>query len=106
MPDEQNRTTEAELSAEVLRILYEAPRGRATIRQLVAAIPKRIKLTGEDQAQSDTRPNEELWEQRVRNIRSHQNSPGNYIAEGFLVAVDGGFEITEMGRLHLDNEQP
>lgn len=105
MPDGQNRTTEAELSAVVLEILYDRPNGRSTVQQLIAAIPRRLVLTPEDQAQSDTRPNEEIWEQRVRNIRSHHNTAGNYIAEGLLAAVDGGYEITAMGRLRIENRQ-
>lgn len=103
MPDAQNRTTEAELSAVVLEILYMSPSGRASVQQLIAEIPRRLALTLEDQVQSDTRPNEEVWEQRVRNIRSHHNTAGNYIAEGLLAAVDGGYEITAMGRQRIEN---
>ncbi len=103
MPDAQNRTTEAELSAVVLEILYMRPNGRASVQQLIAEIPGRLVLTPEDQLQSDTRPNEQVWEQRVRNIRSHHTNAGNFIAEGLLVAVDGGYEITPMGRLRVEN---
>jgi len=103
MPDNQNRTTELELSRVVLEILAEMPNGSAAISQLIGRIPQRIALTAEDLAQSETRPNEAVWEQRVRNITSHKNTPGNYIYEGFLEQIAGGLRITEAGRLHLQH---
>ncbi len=43
--------------------------------------------------QSETRPNEAIWEQQVRNITSHKNSPGNAIYEGKLAAIPGGLAL-------------
>jgi hypothetical protein len=60
---------------------------------LVREIPKRVTLSAEDLAQSTTRPNEAVWEQQVRNITSHKNSPGNAIFEGKLIAVPGGLAL-------------
>lgn len=103
MPDANNRTTEAEISYAVLKILYGTPSGEMSIHELIREIPAHISLTPEDRKISSTRPNEELWEQRVRNIQSHHETPGNYIAEGLLEHVDGGFRITSAGRLHYEH---
>src|SRR5947209_8047066 len=87
------RVTEAEVSEAVEGILHDRSSGRATMKELVAEIPNRISLSADDLAQSQTRPNEALWEQQVRNITSHKASPGNAIYEGKLVAIPGGFAL-------------
>jgi hypothetical protein len=88
-----SRVTEAEVAEAVQDILEDRSSGRATIKELVAEIPNYIALSAEDLAQSQTRPNEALWEQQVRNITSHKSSPGNAIFEGKLVAIPGGFAL-------------
>ena len=103
MPDGNNRTTEGELSWVVLKILYESSTGEMSIHDLVREIPQHTKLTPEDQEPSQTREGEEMWEQRVRNIQSHHETTGNYIAEGFLEHIKGGLRITETGRLHFQH---
>jgi hypothetical protein len=103
MPDGNNRTTETELAKVILEILYKHSKGEMRVRDLIREIPKRIDLTEEDQQQSETRGNEEIWEQRVRNIQSHHDVPGNYIHEGFLEHVKGGLRITEAGRKRYEH---
>lgn len=88
-----SRVTEAEVAEAVEAILQDRSSGRATIKELVGEIPNRISLSQEDLAQSQTRPNEALWEQQVRNITSHKASPGNAIYEGKLVAIPGGLAL-------------
>ena len=64
-----------------------------------------MNLTAEDQEQSGTRPSEEIWEQRVRNLKSHDKTPGNVIAEGFVMhARRGTYRLTEAGELHLKHK--
>jgi hypothetical protein len=88
-----SRVTEAEVAEAVEAILQDRSSGRATIKELVAEIPNRISLSAEDLERSQTRPNEALWEQQVRNITSHKASPGNAIYEGKLVAIPGGLAL-------------
>jgi hypothetical protein len=88
-----SRVTEDEVANTVEAILKSRTSGRATIKELIAEIPNHLKLSDEDLKQSDTRPNEALWEQQVRNITSHKASPGNAIYEGRLVAIPGGFAL-------------
>lgn len=98
MPDEYNRTTEAELSEIVLQLLAESPNGRLTFSELIDEIPNRLRLTPEDLVQSQTRPAENVWQQRVRNIKSHKKAFGNIINEGYVTEIANGLEITEAGR--------
>ncbi len=88
-----SRVTEDEVAKAVETVLKGRTSGRATIKELVAEIPKHLKLSADDLKQSETRPNEALWEQQVRNITSHKLSPGNAIYEGKLVAIPGGFAL-------------
>jgi len=87
------RITESEIADIVVEILEDSPTGEATIAELVAEVPNRVALSPEDLGPSPTRPGEALWEQQVRNIRSHHASPGNAIHDGKLVAIDGGFRL-------------
>ena len=85
-----------------MQVLASQPDGEATVRTLIRHIPDYVNLTADDQQQSDTRPNEEMWEQRVRNLKSHDNTPGNVIAEGFVEHVGRGrYRLTEAGRRRL-----
>lgn len=93
-------TTERQLSQVVEDILIERPNGWASIASLINEIPKRINLTVDDYKRSRTRPGEAVWEQRVRNITSHQDASTNYIRLGYLEQLDGGLQITEAGRVH------
>lgn len=87
------RITESEIAEIVVEILKGRPHGRASIADLVDEIPRRVALSPEDLAMSPTRSNERVWEQQVRNITSHKNSPGNAIREGRVVAVPGGLAL-------------
>lgn len=98
MADGNHTTTENELAEAVLTILADKPNGRCRYSELYDTIPKVVNLTASDREQSPTRPNEQMWQQRLRNIRSHHGAEGNYITEGYLVAFDGGLEITDAGR--------
>jgi hypothetical protein len=91
-------TTEADLARAALHILVDQPNGEGSFGTLINLIPTVITLSPSDLVASTTRPNEAVWEQRVRNIRSHKNSEGNYIFEGYLEEISGGLRITPAGR--------
>jgi hypothetical protein len=99
------KTSEPKLGLAVMRVLAGEPNGEATIRTLIKKVPEFVGLTEEDQKPSDTRPHEEMWEQRVRNLKSHDKTPGNVIGEGFVAHVGRGrYGLTETGWLHLKNK--
>lgn len=92
-------TSEHEISEAVLTILSATHGGEATLSYLRKRLPDMLHLSADDMAQSGKRPNEQMWEQRLRNIKSHYNVPGNYIAEGYLLAPSRGrLRITDAGR--------
>lgn len=98
MPNKQGRTGEREMSLAVLRYLRHQPHGEASQEELRAAIPHYIDLTDGDMEDSPTRPGEQRWEQIVRNIQSHKDSPNNFINLGYLEHVPGGgLRITTEG---------
>lgn len=88
-----SRVTEDEVAKAAVAVLKASATGRATIQELVREIPNHLALSEEDLKQSETRPNEAIWEQQVRNITSHKGSPGNAIYEGWLVAIQGGLAL-------------
>ena len=91
---------ENEIAAEVLKILKASKSGEAKLSLLRKILRGTLNLGADDLAQSDTRPNESMWEQRLRNIKSHAITEGNYIAEGYLTAPSRGvLRITNAGRM-------
>ena len=88
-----SRVTEAEVAEAVENILHNGATGHASIQELIREIPNQIALSTEDLKPSPTRRNEAIWEQQVRNITSHKDSPGNAIFEGKLVAIPGGLAL-------------
>lgn len=101
----QMGATEAEIGLAVLQIAADSQNGVATLHRLKKEIPNYIKLSDTDRRVSDTRPNEQVWEQRIRNIKSHSTTPGNIIAEGYAKHYPRvGYGITDAGRAHLKNK--
>ncbi len=99
-------TSEPIFGLAVMQVLAAQPRGEATVRTLIQHVPDYVNLTADDQQPSDTRPNEEMWEQRVRNLKSHDKTPGNVIAEGFVEHVGRGrYRLTEAGWLRLKHKK-
>lgn len=61
--------------------------GLCTFSRAYRDIPRYVALSAANTAQSITRPGEPMWYQLVRNIKSHDQSPGNFIHDGHLVHV-------------------
>jgi Mrr N-terminal domain len=99
------KTSEPALGLAVMQVLATRPNNEASVRELVRHVPEYVNLTPEDREPSDTRPPEEMWEQRVRNLKSHDKTPGNVIGGGFVEQVGRGlYRLTEAGRLHLKHK--
>ena len=98
------RVQEPNIGKAVLDILASQPNGRATVATIKKELPKHVTLSSSDQKGSITRTNEELWEQQVRNLRSHKNTPGNIFAEGYVRWVSRGvWELTDAGRAKISS---
>lgn len=93
-----NRATEYDISVAATRIAAAQANGVASFRRLRRDIPNYVNLTSDDWVQSETRPNEAMWMQLVRNIKSHFASPGNFIHDGYLEHVSRvGYRVTPAG---------
>lgn len=96
------RSSEHDVAYAALKYLATLPNGRARTAEVKSHVSNFIKLTPEDRTASETRPQEELWQQVVGNIVSHRNdSPDNFINRG-LIAYDRGYWVlTDAGRAFL-----
>ena len=102
MPKKADRVTEAEVAFATLQIAASRPGGIATFHRLRKELPNYLRLSAADRAQSETRPNEELWEQLIRNIKSHFETPENIIYKGYAIHVPRvGYRITNSGRRYI-----
>jgi hypothetical protein len=100
-----DRITEAEVGFAILKILGKCPEGAVSVEKLKRELPKYLKLSDADQTPLDIRAAEEIWEQQVRKLKSHDTTAGNVFAEGFVVAVSKGiWKITDAGTLQLDHK--
>lgn len=74
--------------------IAQANGGLCTFVQAYQQIPKYVKLSAANLAASNTRHGEPMWYQLVRNIKSHDKNPGNFIHDGYLIHVpDIGYKI-------------
>jgi hypothetical protein len=101
------RVSENEIAFAVCQIASVRPDGVVSFFKMKKEIPNYIALSAADRVQSETRPNEELWEQLIRNIKSHSKSDGNYIHAGYLQHLPRvGYRVTSTGRQHVAGGQP
>jgi DNA-binding transcriptional regulator YbjK len=93
--------TEAEVMVAVLRFLSGVPTGGTSITTIKKALPSYLPLSARDKMPSFSRPQEQRWEQKVRNLVSHRNTKGNAIYEGLLEYGARYLAITDQGRAFL-----
>jgi hypothetical protein len=106
MPNNPNRVTEQDVGLAMMQALMAMPNKQATVRAIKKALPKHLSLSADDQAPSVTRKGESMWEQQVRNQKSHDKVPGNVIFEGFVDRpMKGVYRLTPAGQLHLQHKK-
>ena len=94
-----NRVTENAVAFAIVQIAKTRPDGVVTFYRAKREVPLHLHLSAGDRARSQTRLNEEMWQQLIRNIKSHHDAAGNYICEGYLTHVPRvGYRITDAGR--------
>lgn len=78
--------TEKEVGVAVLQILAMQPAGEASMDVLKAELPKRFP------------DNPMSWDEQLRNIKSHDNYPGNIFRDYYVITSPrGGWQITPNG---------
>lgn len=80
-----SRTSEADMAEVVQRILNAQPKESMQYAELFDIVPRRLHLTRADTQQSRSRPGEQVWQQILRNIGSHERN-------GF-VRIKGGLRL-------------
>lgn len=94
--------TERDIAIGVMRIASEQANLICSFKRAYAEIPNYVKLTATNLSPSLTRNGEVMWEQLVRNIKSHSNSPDNFINRGWLEHLPKvGYRVTENGLKRL-----
>ena len=96
-----NRTPESEMRIGALEVARSKPNGIATTTELKEEIGKFVNLTPQDLVQSKTRRNEQMFQQIVGNIISHEKSQTNIFAGGLAVYTGDGIQITREGHEYL-----
>jgi hypothetical protein len=96
------RATENDVALAVLQIAAAQSNGICTFNRARSEVPKYVNFAAADLKGSVTRPGEPMWHQLIRNIKSHYNVEGNYIAEGYLQHVPKrGYQATPAGVARL-----
>ena len=103
MVKKPNRIGEADLTVPALQAARDQPNGQISTTKLIIEMRKRVPLNPEDEIGLEGRQ-DDRFSQIVRNIKSHNKTPGNLIAEGFFVAIPRGFRLTDAGRAFLDGK--
>ena len=94
----KNRTPESEMRIAALQVARSKPNGVATTTQLKEEVCRFVDLTPQDLARSTTRRNEQMFQQIVGNIISHDKSRTNIFYRGYAVYTGDGIQITDAGR--------
>lgn len=97
MPSKDGRSTEQEIGQAVLKYLFNLPGGEADIASIKKHLRANYPFTDADSEPSDTRNNEEVWEQQVRNLVSHRGTDGNVINDGLIDYLPDSLTITDAG---------
>ena len=78
---------EHDIANAVIAIANAQPSRICTFKRAYRDIPSHIALDANNLAASPTRRGEPMWHQLVRNIKCHDNAPGNAIYDGRLIHV-------------------
>lgn len=98
-----SRIKESDLTDPALAVIREQPKGEISTTRLISELRKVVKLSPDDEELLEGRKDDH-FSQIVRNIKSHKESPGNLLAEGYLESIPRGFRITEAGLRRLKHK--
>src|SRR5258708_7354495 len=94
--------SESELGTPALKAMKSKPGGFIPTSDLIGELWNVLQPTGHD-AQVIQGRNDTYFSQKVRNIISHRDQPGNIIHDGYAEYIDAdeGLKITDAGLAHL-----
>lgn len=84
-----------------LRIAAACPGRTATTTEIKKKLPAYVRLTDADLTPSESRANEEKWQQIVGNVISHKGTSTSIFSKGFAVRTADGIRVTDEGVAYL-----
>ncbi len=100
-PKVRDRLREPEARILALRIAAKRPNREAETTYIKDQVPKYITLTAADLKPSKTRTTEQMWQQIVGNVVSHQNVSTSIFKKGYATRMRSGIRVTEAGVAYL-----
>lgn len=100
MPRSGNRISESELVIPTLELAAARPDGYISTTDLIEELTRLFQPAGVD-AQIMAGRNDTYFSQKVRNMISHRNAPGSFIAQGYAEYTGDGIRVTDAGRARL-----
>lgn len=87
----------------VLRIAATFPNHQATIARIKKEVPSYRDLSDADLKPSPTRPNEQMWQQIVGNVVSHESASTSIFSRGWAIRIASrnSIRVTEKGIAYL-----
>lgn len=98
---ELDRLREPEARNLVLKIAATRPNNEATTEEILRLIPEFTSLTDSDRTPAPARAPEERWQQIVRNVISHRNTPKGPFQRGYARRVGNRVVVTDRGLDYL-----
>ncbi|HUB14613.1 MAG TPA: hypothetical protein VMB34_21865 [Acetobacteraceae bacterium] len=102
-PKLDDRLREHEARIIVLKIAAQQPGRSASTSLLKKEVPGYIELSAKDRVRSPSRPREDVWQQVVGNVVSHQKSREGPFVKGFATRTTNGLKVTRKGLDYLNN---
>lgn len=96
-----DRLSEKEAKILVLKIAARSKDHSATMSDIQKQIPTLYPLTSADKRPSPSRKNEQVWQQIVRNVISHNKNSQSLFMLGWAIRHQSGIKITPNGFTYL-----
>jgi hypothetical protein len=96
-----DRLQESEARMLALKIAAKSKNHYATMHDIRRELPKLYPLSSSDMRKSPTRPNEQLWQQIVRNVVSHEGAATSLFRRGLAIREGPGIKATVAGLSYL-----
>src|SRR5260370_39513346 len=97
----RDRLREPEARILALRIAAGRPNREAETSYIKEHVPDYITLTPEDTKPSKTRNTEQMWQQIVGNVISHQSVSTSIFTKGYAQRLPDGIRVTDAGVAYL-----
>jgi hypothetical protein len=98
---DEDRLRENEARVLVLKIAASLEGHSASTSEIKKTIPAFFDLSLADRKRSETRRNEQMWQQIVRNVKVHHAGPSSIFSQGWAERTASGIKITDDGLDYL-----